>query len=319
MDNKQILNREDSENESVLYNEEELLDFFFGYFLIYDMPAIISELNTAKDAHGLNFIQKNYTPEKKVRDVRLTYEQGITKVWQLYADSQEEASEIVNRPPLRRAEEFITNRYPSFYSYFLGYLEPLVLVGMRGGWLIGTWWRAVNYGFSVTPTTEDEEEKPNAFPYLNVEDMTEGDRRAFRWTVEDVFFNIIGLSLSFYAKARTEDLKEKEYTAFETGTPLPPYPAEGLTKEELIKRHSTDSDTLTEKELFQSWLYEVELYLPIAVHRLDEALYYATKYSGAEYKEYIKSLNVEEDFNFNRGAGEYKKVMTEGYVWHWGE
>ena len=318
MANKQILNREDSENESVLFDNEELLDFFSVYYLLHDVKNIQEDLLTAKEAHYAKYFEKNIRDGKSYTELKKDYKQSIKYVWQLYADNPEECTKILMEAPQSRAEVFIENRYPSLVSSFLNYLEPLVLAGMRSGVLISTWWRAVNYGFSVTPYPEEGEVTPtNAFPYLTVEEMTEEDRRAFRWTVEDTFFNIINLSVGFYSTATKAELTEKEYTALETGA-LPPYPEKGFTTEELIKRHSDNESTLTEDELC-SWEYEMELSLPIAINRLDNALCYATKYSGTEYKDYIKSLNVEEDFDFNRGAGEYKKVMQEGYVWHWEE
>lgn len=316
MANKQILNREDSENESVLLSREELERFLSLYFNVTDVKRYSQEIESIKFSQAVKRFREKYKEgDIKIREaIDLAIPKGNAPAFLLLADSAEEAANLLLNPWGGRAEEFITNRYPSLYSYFLGYLEPMVLAGMRSGALLDTWWRAVNYGFSVTPATEDEEEKPNAIPYLNVEDMTEDDRRAFRWTVEDIFHTILLACLAFHIARK--GLTDEEYKSIEEGN-ITFYKKEGYTKAELIEAFYSKAN-YTEEDL-DCFDFEVRLYLPIAIHRLDEALYYATKYSGAEYKEYIKSLNVEKDFNFNRGAGEYKKVMTEGYVWHWGE
>ena len=318
MANKQILNREDSENESVLFDNEELVDYFTAYFLLHDGRAISKELRSAKEAHDVKRYEKAEATGAPAKQILKALEiSDEAPFWKHFSDSQEEGRKIIMSAPQSRAEVFIENRYPSLFSSFLNYLEPLVLAGMRSGKLLFTWWRAVNYGFSVTPHVEDKEAKPNAFPYLTVEDMTEDDRRAFRWTVEDVFFEHLYKAVRF-ARATRKDLTKEEAQAIEEWTPLP-YPADGYPIERLVKMHTYPDYAFEEKELYESWEYEMELYLPIAIHRLDRATYYATKYNGTEYKDYIKSLNVEEDFDYNRGAGEYKKVMQEGYVWHWEE
>ena len=318
MANKQILNREDSENESVLISEKELDTFLSMYYTVTDLKTYKAEVEKIKFSHAVKrFLGEYKKGEATVKEaIEKAIPKGSEPIWNYIGDTQEEAVNLLIKPWGDRAGEFIENRYPTLSSFFINYLEPLVLAGMRSGELIYTWWRAVNYGFSVTPHTEDEEAKPNAFPYLNVEDMTEDDRRAFRWTVEDVFNNILIECFAFHLLKR--GITDEEYKALEDGR-IDFYREGGYTKEELLQRYSNRAQSEYSEEDLDFWGYDMELYLPIAIHRLDRALYYATKYNGTEYKDYIKSLNVEEDFNFNRGAGEYKKVMTEGYVWHWEE
>lgn len=314
MDNKQILNREDSENESVLLSDKTLETLLSLYYTVTDVKRYSQDIESIKYAQAVKRVRQIYGEgEVKMREAIDLALPTDTKAYLLLADSVEEAAGLLLNPWGNRAEEFIVNRYPTLFSSFLGYLEFMVLAGMRSGYLNFTWWRAVDYGFSVTPYTEEEKLIPNAFPYLNVEDMPEGDRRAFRWIVEDVFH--IALMMCFYFHVGRKGLTEEEYKAIEEGN-ISFYNKDGYTEEEIINLFS---QRFTKEDL-GSFDFEILLCLPIVVSRLDEALYYATKYRGTEYKEYIKSLNVEEDYNYNLGDLEkYNKIMEEGYVWHWAE
>lgn len=230
-----------------------------------------------------------------------------------------------------KARLFISSREERLRSSFCKeYLAPFVLAGMRGGWLINTWWRAVCYGFSVSPSNYDEVEDKSqteyyAFPYRSLDEMTENDRRAFLWTVEDVYYDMEGRSLNVQLRADKELLasfKEGE----ETGIYFKPYPKQGYKAEELARQHSSEEYPMTVDELYDSWEYDIELFFPIVLNRQDEAIYYALKYKGTEYLDYIRSLNVEADYDYNGSEAEeldegekadsYSKVMTEGYVWH---
>lgn len=320
MDNKQILKREESENESVLYTSEELVDLFMGYYLLLGQEDTVADLRRAREAKELKLIDRIFSSRKNISKedikeaVALTTYGEDTPLWERFGDTPEAATQVLASSLTDRAEDFIESRYSLLCSAFLNYLEPMLLVGMRTGLLQNSWWRAYNYGFSVEPyTVKGEESTPNAFPYTSVEEMTEADKRAFLWTVEDTLHSIIGRTL---IRTLTQPAKEAE----EEGREIKPYPEQGYKAEEIARRASYKDDVIQPSELYDSWEWDIELYLPVIINRLDEAIYYAIKYRGAEYKDYIQSLNVEKDYNLNLGNfEEYNKAMKEGYVWHWVE
>lgn len=326
MNNKQILKREDSENESVLNTHDGLVDLFIGYYLLLGQEDTVADLRRARVAKELNIINRLLSSRKNIRisdlkeAVALTTYGEDTPLWERFGDTPKAVSQVIDSSLTERAEDFIESRYPLLCSAFLNYLEPMLLVGMRTGVLQNSWWRASNYGFSVEPyTVKEEESTPNAFPYTSVEDMTEADKRAFLWTVEDTLHSIMGRTLiSTLFKQIVGD--EEDGEAEEDGREIKPYPEQGYKAEEIARRASDKDNVIQPSELYDSWEWDIELYLPVIINRLDEAIYYAIKYRGAEYKDYIQSLNVEKDYNLNLGNfEEYNKAMKEGYVWHWVE
>lgn len=327
MDNKQILKREDSENESVLYNSEDLVALFMGYYLLLGNDVTRTDLRNAREEYEYKVMEEVFSSCKDVTRSELREAIALTKysedapIYKRYGKTPEEALNVFHSTLSRRAEDFIERRYPTFCSLFLNYLERLVLVGMRTGVLKNSWWRAYNYGFSVEPyPLKVEDNTPNAFPYTSVEEMTETDKRAYLWTVEDILYSIMGKTLCRTLRQPAKDEKEIDAIVEGKKRAIEPYPEGGYEAEEIAERASSKDYTVQVSELYESWEWDMELYLPIAIHRFDEAIYYAIKYAGAEYKEYIKSLNVEEDYNYCLGGFEaYSKAMEEGYVWHWVE
>ena len=64
MDNKQILKREESENESVLYTSEELVDLFMGYYLLLGQEDTVADLRRAREAKELKLIDRIFSSRK---------------------------------------------------------------------------------------------------------------------------------------------------------------------------------------------------------------------------------------------------------------
>ena len=319
--------REDFKNvESVVPTPE---DRELGYFLL---SAIINRQENETEA------KDEIERRAFITFLELVSEEGydIDKVLETWEARQEAKGEEGRRADKRQENEeyfsnfkeiakdkalgFLNSREETLRSAFCKeYLSPMVLAGMRGGWLIGAWWRAVDYGFSVIPSNWDEVEDKSqteyhAFPYRSVDEMTEDDRRAFLWAVEDVYYSVEWVSLSWLINQKMKLAEEDERLRLEFWT-LEPYKKEGYGAEEIARRHSSEDYTFTPEEVGDYWEYETELYLPIIINRLDEARYYALKYKGTEYLDYIKSLNVEEDFDYERDE-KYNEVMEEGYVWH---
>lgn len=212
-------------------------------------------------------------------------------VWQHYGDTIEEGVMVVLDNFYRVGGEFVEIREPLLRSALLTYIEPIILAAMREGILRYTWLKMCSYGFSIEPTKEGE---PNAFPYMSVEAMTENDSRAFRLTVEEIYYLAIISTIWETVRRANRDKAEPLFKI---------YPKDGYRT----------------AEPSESWEGEVVKLLPIVRHRIDEAAYYAIRYIGKEYKQYIDSLNVAEDYDYNRGKGKYNEVMKEGYIWHLGK
>lgn len=248
-----------------------------------------------------------------------------TPMWKEYGETEEEATELLYDNLLGggAVKAFMVTREVKLRTTFCKeYLAPLMLLGMRGGILVHTWWRAVCYGFSVKPYTyaHEGDEKPqiNAFPYRSIEEMTEEDRRAFLWTVEDVYyFNISWCSLRQLrhmdspSKMPVEELQQ-QLDMFQ------PYPEEGYPEEKLAELHSLDGIKLTVEDIHSIWIYEMERFFSAAIHALDKALYYAMKFKATEYLDYIHSLDAVKDYKYHTDGVEgydYDEIMKEGYIW----
>ena len=322
MAKKQPTREDYKEVESVVPTPE---DRELGYFLL---SAIINRQENETEA------KDEIERRAFITFLELVSEEGydIDKVLEKWEARQEAKGEEGRRADKRQENEdyfssfkeiakdkalsFLNSREEKLRSAFCKeYLAPMLLAGMRGGWTVNSWWRAVCYGFSVSPSNWDEVEDKSqteyyAFPYRSIDEMTEDDRRAFLWVVEDVYYNLEWVSLGWEVDERLK-LAEADNEQIQLRFwKLEPYKKEGYEKEEIARRHSS-----TVQDLYETWEYDMELYLPIAINRLDEARYYALKYKGTEYLDYIKSLNVEEDFDYERDE-KYSEVMKEGYVWH---
>lgn len=248
-------------------------------------------------------------------------EKGKAPIYkQLGYETVEDAMEDIFGEAYSRADNFIDTREEQFQKALLPYIEAMLIAGMRAKLLACVWIRLELYGFSVAPYNWDTKESfgredLNVFPYTSVSEMPKKDREAFEKVSLDVLYEIESHG-SFYQLSRTSTYKkwqaEKLNIKSEGGEPeeegdkrsyFKPYPKDGLSKKELVLLHrDEDNKDASEDEiyssLFDSWETEPEVYLPILYFRYDEALYYALKYSGDEYKRYIESLNVEEDFDY---------------------
>lgn len=283
------------ENESVVPTREDSVASFSVYSLFVnpddygqDLQAIVEARRYRKilaTVKGGNF----ETPRELREALSVALSEEGAPLYTRFGDTLEEATEKVSRLLESKAESFLDTREASFRSAFLPYVEALLLVGMRAKILVNTWWRLVNYGFSVQPY-DDSVEPGEAgytvsdFPYVSVSDMPEKDKEAFRQVTLDVYYTMLDVCTYFHT---TEKAREDEDYSFR------PYPKEGYTASELARKWEYES---TDK-LYETWEHEPELYLGFALFRLDEALYYAFKYRGSEYKDYLSSLNVAEDWN----------------------
>ena len=296
-------------NESVIPTREEQLSDLTVYSLFIKQDEFFSdleELRTGRLYRRLMDALKSgrYADVKEAVEACLKDEDKPLYV--RYGDSVDDALEKIQKLLERRAENFLETKEASFRSAFLPYLESVLLVGMRAKVLVNTWWRLVNYGFSVQPWDEDKPEtwekdgetyySVSDFPYSSVSEMTKKDKEAFRQIVLDVYYVIESTCTSYHCKEKKRE--DVEDTSFR------PYPKDGFSASELAK----DWNYETEDELYESWEHEPELYLSFALFRFDEALYYAFQYAGGEYREYLSSLNVAEDWNYA-----FKCSNVDGY------
>ena len=166
----------------------------------------------------------------------------------------------------------------------------------------------MNYGFSVEPYDKDGKEV--AFPYSSVSAMKKKDGKAFRLLVLDYYAELETTGSVYHAREawREEDENGKLDLSFR------PYPKDGFTAEEIASQHSyKGEEPIKPEELYESWEWDIELYLPFLVYRFEESLYFALKYPGNEYKRHIESLNFREDWDNNYGETEYSygKIFGE--------
>ena len=290
---------EDKENVYFLYSfliqtEEHARDIQTrkeGYF-IRQVEKALQEGKAESLSEACDFVQKNM--------------EGA--VYKELADSPEGAIRTLKDVVEPLGRHFLDTREESFCRAFLPYVEGVLLAGLRAGILVNSWWRLVNYGFSVEPFDKDGKEV--AFPYRSVSDMKKRkDRDAFRLLVED-YYSELETTGSWY-HAREKWRKEDENG--EVDLSFRPYPKDGFTAEEIASQHSTKDEPIDVDALYESWEWDVELFLPFLIFRFVESLYYALKYPGDEYKRYIESLNVREDWDGNYGETDYSygKIFGE--------
>jgi len=230
-------------------------------------------------------------------------------IYKRYSDTPEGAIGTLEKVVYSSSKHFLDTREESFRLAFLPYIEEVLLAGLRSGILLCSWWRLVNYGFSVEPY-DDNSDEVALFPYRSLSEMTKKDRDALRELALDYYSELESCGGYYHAieSFRKPDEEGRVDYSFR------PYPKDGFTAEEIARQHSyKDEEELPVEELYKSWEYETELYLPFLAYRFDEALYYAMKYPGKEYLDYIKSLNVREDWDENYGETEYSygKIFGE--------
>ena len=222
-------------------------------------------------------------------------------IYKRYSDTPEGAIGTLEKVVYSSSKHFLDTREESFRLAFLPYIEEVLLAGLRSGILLCSWWRLVNYGFSVEPY-DDNSDEVALFPYRSLSEMTKKDRDALRELALDYYSELESCGGYYHAieSFRKPDEEGRVDYSFR------PYPKDGFTAEEIARQHSyKDEEELPVEELYKSWEYETELYLPFLAYRFDEALYYAMTYPGKEYLDYIKSLNVREDWDENYGETEY--------------
>ncbi len=289
------------ENESVVPTREDSVASFSVYSLFVNPDDYGQDLQAIVEARRYRKILAtvkggNFETSRELREaLSVALSEEGAPLYTRFGDTLEEATEKVSRLLESKAESFLDTREASFRSAFLPYLESVLLVGMRAKVLVNTWWRLVNYGFSVQPWDEDKPEtwekdgetyySVSDFPYRSVSEMPAKDKEAFRQIVLDVYYVSESTCTSYHCKEKKRE--DVEDTSFR------PYPKDGFSASELAKDWSYE----TEDELYESWEHEPELYLSFALFRFDEALYYAFQYTGGEYREYLSSLNVAEDWN----------------------
>lgn len=306
MDTEEVKKMPGSENESVRYEADEKFNLFAVYSLLILAGEHWRELKEQKEGLFYSQVWKNLQEEK----VESFGEAIDLAEKQLAASPQLEGIGSRKNVVTSSVEHFLETREGLFRSAFLPFLEGAVLAGLRTGLLVNSWWRLANYGFSVEPYNAKGESA--AFPYRSVSDMKKKDADAFRELVEDLYCILGTIGASYHIR----EIKEKGIPLFLpeirgiNNPPFQPYPKDGFKDEEIAYQHSI---TLVE-ELYQDWEFDIELYLPFLVFRFEEALYYALKYPGNEYQDYLRSLNLREDWNSNFLDAEYQyeTVMGEG-------
>lgn len=229
-------------------------------------------------------------------------EDETSPVYRLYAETPEEAMDVFQNTYFAPGEHFVATREPAVRKAYSKYIASVLLVGLRGRWLIGGWYRLADWGFSVLPYTDKDEEV--AFPYKSYEEMEGTDREAFNMLVEE-YYSLCEIAL--YARMR---LNKPVPAGEDFKLQYPTYPMELQEVEDILQ----DYETLTEDALKEGWDGEIYLYLPMLISRFGEAMYYALKYTGGEYKDYIESLNVAEDWDNaykDNPESTYAKIMEE--------
>lgn len=300
---------EQYKNEPVTPTREERENTYLFYCLLIRQGEISSELSKVKEGRFCQLIQKALQEKKAetlseaVDYVKAGLEGGVYKE---LADTHEEAMGTLWEVFVSPSRHFLDTREESFRLAFSPYVEGVLLAGLRAGILVNTWWRLANYGFSVEPYNKGGERV--AFPYRSVSEMKKKDRDAFRLLEEDFYSELELLGSSFHI---TEPKREPGKDG-EVDFSFRPYPKEGFTAEEIAERYSQE-EPIQADELYESWEWDIELFLPFLVNRFEESLYYALKYPGNEYKRHIESLNVREDWDAHYGETEYSygKIFGE--------
>lgn len=315
--------RENSEKKSVIPSLEKRVEIYSLYSYMINPEKWSNELKQREDATTKRRILTPDASSFKERLKRAFDDVEKQPVYKRYGDDKEEVLDFFLSGLQQPAEAFLNQREEKLRTTFCKeYLAPLVLAGMKSGVFVNTWWRAVAcYGFSVEPFTDSKDGGStviNAFPYSSLEEMKEGDLTAFSLTVQDVYYAMEAIAWDRQANRKAE-AEEWLDEAEKRGSYFTYYPKDGLTAEELLQAFTIDGkEDTTVEDLYSSWYFDIALRCPIAISRQDEAIYYALKYIGDEYKGYIAGLSAEQDFNYGTKDEKhlYKNIMKEGYLWH---
>ena len=298
-------------NEPVINEGEDKRNVYGLYSFIIQTEEHARDIETRKEGRLFLNVQKALQEGKAesfseaVEYVQRNMEGGLYKH---YGDSPEETVRTIKDVVETSVDNYLNTREESFRLAFLPYVEGVLLAGLKAGILVNSWWRLVNYGFSVEPYDKDGKEV--AFPYSSVSAMKKKDGEAFRLLVLDYYAELETTGSVYHAREawREEDENGKLDLSFR------PYPKDGFTAEEIASQHSyKGEEPIKPEELYESWEWDIELYLPFLVYRFEESLYFALKYPGNEYKRHIESLNVREDWDNNYGETEYSygKIFGE--------
>lgn len=293
--------------ETVINERQHRIELYSMLLFTLNQEKYMEERQEAKDSYYAGRLLKKVKEgkAKTVKEALLQIEaedEGLP-VYRRFADTIDEAVDFFAKSYYAPGEHFVDTREPAVRQAYKKYIASTLIVGLRGRWLNGSWWRLADWGFSCTPFNEKEESV--AFPYRTYEEMEGTDRDAFNMLVEE-YYSLCEETI--YARMALDKIVK----AGEDITPeYPTYPLEGLSVEDILQDYN---GRLTEEDLYDSWDAEIMLYAPMLVSRFGEAMYYALKYQGNEYKTYIESLNVAEDWDNaykDNPESTYAKIMEE--------
>lgn len=315
------------ENESVEHTREELENIFHLYALFICSEDINNKLETAREDNFYKCLSRElesgkYSSVSEAADAVI--ESRKDAIYKRLGDTPEAAISTYKGIIGDIAIRFLDSREPVLRAAFLPYIQKVLIASWRAKISIFTWWRAVNYGLSVEPYDDSKEPteldeqsgekyyKIAAFPYRTVDEMPKKDKEAFEKVARDVYEEILSHACIFHCWERKDELEQR---GADKDTFYLPYPIDGYSYSEIAAFHKRDDKEHEvedwEKEIYESWEYEAELYLPFLISRLDEAIYYAMKYKGDEYKEYLKYLDVAKDWNSHYGEDEYEGASLD--------
>lgn len=294
-------------NEAVI-NDKEAREHIYATLLhILNPERYQAELSEMKEGYYARRLLVKAQEGKELREAfkAIEAEDEASKVYRRFADTPDEAVDMLAKKYYAPGEHFVATREPAVRQAYSTYIASTLIVALRGRWTINTWWRLADWGFSVLPYNEKEEEI--AFPYRSYEELEGTDKEAFDMLVEEIYSlceDVLFSRLQLDKKLKAEEIEDYK----------PEYPTYPMELQEIDDILQVYDGKLTEEELLAGWDCDVILYAPMLVSRFGEAMYYALKYKGSEYQEYISSLNVAEDWDKvyrDYPDGHYAKVMEE--------
>lgn len=295
-------------NEAVI-NDKEAREHIYATLLhILNPERYEAELSEMKEGYYARRLLVKAQEGKELREAlkAIEAEDEASKVYRRFADMPDEAVDMLAKKYYAPGEHFVATRESAVRQAYSTYIASTLIVALRGRWTINTWWRLADWGFSVLPYNEKEEEV--AFPYRSYEELTGTDKEAFDMLVEE-YYSLCETNL--YAQMGLEKKALPEEQRADYKPEYPTYPIEGYSMEEILQSYE---GKLTEEDIREGWDCDILRFLPMLISRFGEAMYYALKYQGSEYKEYIKSLNVAEDWDVvykDNPEDTYAKIMEE--------
>lgn len=294
-------------NEAVI-NDKEAREHIYATLLhILNPERYEAEVSEMKEGYYARRLLVKAQEGKELREAfkAIEAEDEASKVYRRFADTPDEAVDMLAKKYYAPGEHFVATREPAVRQAYSKYIASTLIVALRGRWTINTWWRLADWGFSVLPYNEKEEEV--AFPYRSYEELEGTDKEAFDMLVEEIYS--LCEDVLFSRLQLDKELKAEEIEDYK-----PEYPTYPMELQEIDDILQVYDGKLTEEELLAGWDCDIILYAPMLVSRFGEAMYYALKYKGSEYQEYISSLNVAEDWDKvyrDYPEGQYAKIMEE--------